>query len=100
MIEAYLPDASQRDDDWFRRLVDRASASLAPYSLEVGLLVLPEDETALWLISSADHAITEARIPGELDLVGLIAVATAFAGGHVMEGQMVGRLVRRDDARP
>ena len=92
VVEAYLPDASRRDDDWFRRLLHHASSSLAPYGLAVGLLVLPDDETALWLIGPADHATTRARLPGELDLVGLIAAATAFAGGHVMERQMVGRL--------
>lgn len=100
VVEAYLPDASRRDDDWFRRLLNYASTSLAPYGLEVGLLVLPDDETALWLISLANPATARTQLPAELDLPGLIATATAFAGGHVMERQMDARLVRGEDAEP
>ena len=100
LVEAYLPDAGTRDDGWYRRLFDRASASVAPYGLRVGLLVLPEEETALWLIALADPAAPGTRPSAELDLPGLIAAATAFAGGHVVERQMSARLVRGDVAEP
>ncbi len=97
VIEAYLPDADTRDDDWYLRLRDRAGKSLAPFGLKVALLVLPEDETALWLISADGHAAARTLLPPELDLPGLIGAATAFAGGHVMERQMAARIVRGED---
>ncbi len=100
VIEAYLPDASQRGDGWYRKLLNRTSKSLAPYGLVVGLLVLPDDETALWLISLAHPATARTRPAPELDLSSLIAAATAFAGGHVMERQMDARLVRGEVAEP
>jgi hypothetical protein len=97
VIEAYLPEANTRDDDWYLRLRDRAGESLAPFGLKVALLVLPEDETALWLISAAGHAAARILLPPELDLPGLIGAATAFAGGHVMERQMAARIVQDED---
>ncbi len=100
VVEAYLPDAGRRDDGWFRRLLNSVSTSLAPYGLEVGLLVLPNDETALWLISVAHPATARTWLPAELDLPAVIAAATAFAGGHVMERQMDARFVRGEDAEP
>jgi hypothetical protein len=97
VIEAYLPAAKTRDDDWYLRLRDRAGRSLAPFGLKVALLVLPEDETALWLISADGHAAASPLLPPELDLPGMIGAATAFAGGHVMERQMAARIVRDED---
>ena len=60
---------------------------LAPFGLKVALLVLPEDETALWLISADGNAAARTMLPPELDLPGLIGTSTAFAGGHVMQRQ-------------
>ncbi len=96
VIEAYLPDAGRRDDDWYQKLLDRTSQSLAPYGLVVDLLVLPEDETALWLIGASGSETVWAWRPVELDLPGVIAAAMAVAGGRVMERQMDARLVRPD----
>ena len=100
LVEAYLPDAGTRDEAWYRTLYDHASASLAPHGLKVGLIVLPDEETALWLITSAHPLTAGTQPPAELDLPGLIAAATAFAGGHVVERQMSARLVRGDVAEP
>jgi hypothetical protein len=100
VVEAYLPDVGLRDEGWYRTLLDHVSASLAPHGLEVGLLVLPDDETVLWLINLDHHATARAQPPSGLDLPGLIAAATAFAGGHVVEREMNARLVRGEVAGP
>lgn len=94
IVEAYLPDLSGREEDWYRRLVDRVNELLHPLGLEAALLALPEDEAVLWLISPNCVATLADRSLPEPALARLIATATDFAGGHVMERQVNARFVR------
>ncbi len=98
VLEAYLPDAAERDGRWSRLLVDQVNRTIAPYHLMAILLILPEDETAFWLISAREPSTERPAIPVEVDLAGLIGATTAVAGGRVVGRRMAGHLVRPEPA--
>ena len=98
VLEAYLPDVAERDGRWSRLLVDQVNRTIAPHHLKAVLLILPEDETAFWLISARESSTERPAIPAELDLAGLIGATTALAGGRVVARRMGGHLVQPEPA--
>lgn len=93
VIEAYLPGASDRDRHYYLRLVEQVRASIRPFGLEVSLLVLPSDDTILWLVSVASPSSLSGLGGGDIDVPSAVAAATASEVDHVIERQLAGRLV-------
>lgn len=98
VLEVYLPDVADRDGRWSRLLVDQVNRTIASHELKAILLILPEDETAFWLISAREPSMERPAIPAELDLAGLIGTTTALAGGRVVGRRMGGHLVQPEQA--
>lgn len=92
VIEAYLPGARQRNSTWYGRLLDEVHASIRPYHLEVSLLVLPNDETALWLVRPVESRMGPRSPAPDFDASVAIAAAMASAGGQVVQRHLDGRL--------
>ena len=93
VIESYVPGAPDRDPAYYSGLVEQVRASIQPHGLDVSLLLLPGDETALWLVRSASAATVAGGSVGDWDLPSLIAAAIGSERGHVIARQMDARLV-------
>jgi hypothetical protein len=93
VIEAYLPGAPDHDAPYYLHLVETVRASIRPHGLDVSLLVLPGDETILWLVRVASRSASDASSDAGFDVTSAVAAATASEAGHLIERHLTGRLV-------
>lgn len=96
VIEAYLPGANDRDPRSYGHLLAHVRAVLGPLGLDASLLVLPVDETVLWLVKPLVPAPGHGSRSTDVDVPAVLAAATRLEAGHLIARHLDGRLVESD----